>query len=674
MPADVAALALVVPIPALVGASAATLMTIIAYARPKAASSDQLISLGYATILLTSLYTVISTGDIGSPFVALWLLVSIFAAIFGLSMLIPVALATTIYLAYLYMYTSVSQNDLIAYGVAFGVPLIVSLLIWRKGVQRAEVGQTTDDTTFNALAKELSQVSNKSEIVIKAIADGVIAIDGQGVVQLINPAAQRIIGWGNQDALRLDYRSVLQLFTMKNEEIKEDADPIQKCLHTNETVETDEIQLATTSGKKLMLSLLVSPLGQIGAGAIVVFRDITAAQAEERQQAEFISTASHEMRTPVAAIEGYIGLALNPATATIDEKAKTYLMKAHESAQHLGRLFQDLLDISKADDGRLTNDPRVIDVISFVRDVTQSFNHMAANKGLILLFKPDTKNPADAQISPAFFVNADPDHIREVVGNLIENAIKYTKAGDVTVDVTGDDAHVEIAVTDTGIGIPQEDIGHLFQKFYRIDNTDTREIGGTGLGLYLCRRLVETMGGRLWVTSTLGRGSTFHMELERMNNIEATKMIEAAADQPDITAIRATPSFLAGEEEAAAVLQAAEQASPLAPTSTPAAATPNPAPAATPQIAPEPTPAAPAPAPVQVAPSAVPTPPQAAPVATASTAPAAVAAPAGRVAAPVAPRPTAPASNIAPVPAAIAQQIAAQKPAADAVPTNTHTQ
>lgn len=645
MPADVSAMGLIVPIPALGGATAATLMTIVAYIRPKSRSSDQLISLGYATILLTSLFVVVSTGDTGSPFIILWLLVSIFAAIFGLSMLIPVAIAASIYLAYLYVHTGLGQNDLITYGIVFGVPLLVSFLIWRKGVQRADTSRSTDDQTFNALAKELSQVSNKSEIVINAIADGVIAVDGQGIVQLINPAAQRIIGWGKQDALRLDYRSVLQLFNAKNEEVKEDGDPIQTCLHTNKTIETDDLQLATTSGKKLMVSLHVSPVGQIGAGAIVVFRDVTAARAEERQQAEFISTASHEMRTPVAAIEGYIGLALNPQTATIDEKAKLYLMKAHESAQHLGRLFQDLLDISKADDGRLTNDPRVIDVIAFVRDVTLNFNHMAANKGLILLFKPDTKNIRDSHISPAYFVNVDPDHIREVVGNLIENAIKYTKAGDVTVDVTGDEGRVEIAITDTGIGIPKEDISHLFQKFYRIDNTDTREIGGTGLGLYLCRRLVETMGGRIWVTSTLGKGSTFHIELARMNNLEATKMIEAAAEQPEAPTLHATPSFLAGEEEAAAVKQAAVQASPLTPSPQPVPETPAAPPTLTAQATPQPV--APTPGETVAAPTSVAPTPQP----TAQVAPPLPAAP-----------PITPVTDIAPVPAAIAEQIAAQVP------------
>src|SRR5690606_8034391 len=101
---------------------------------------------------------------------------------------------------------------------------------------------------------------------------------------------------------------------------------------------------------------------------------------------------------------------------------------------------------------------------------------------------------SDRKLSPVYYTEVDNDHLREVISNLIDNAIKYTPSGDVSVDVTGDTEHVTISISDTGIGIPPEDVSHLFQKFYRVDNTDTREIGGTGLGLYLSRRLVEEMG------------------------------------------------------------------------------------------------------------------------------------------------------------------------------------
>ena len=294
----------------------------------------------------------------------------------------------------------------------------------------------------------------------------------------------------------------------------------------------------THSDKKILVALTVSPVGQVGSGVLVVFRDITNEKAEERQQAEFISTASHEMRTPVASIEGYLGLVLNPATATIDDKARDFVTKAQAAAQHLGRLFQDLLDVSRADDGRLHNNPRVVDVSPFVQEVFDGLAPKAKAKNLRYMFKPSLEDNATRDerdrliarnLTPVFYSNVDNDHLREIVSNLIENAIKYTPAGEVVVDIDGTDDKIIISITDSGIGIPAEDQPHLFQKFYRVDNSETREIGGTGLGLYLCRRLAETMGGRVWAESEFKKGSTFHLEIPRISHAEATKLIEEAS-------------------------------------------------------------------------------------------------------------------------------------------------
>ena len=134
----------------------------------------------------------------------------------------------------------------------------------------------------------------------------------------------------------------------------------------------------------------------------------------------------------------------------------------------------------------------------------------------------------EKSLQPIFYANIDPDHFREVVSNLIENAIKYTPSGEVVVNVTGDDKQISVSVKDSGIGIPAEDIPHLFQKFYRVDNSDTREIGGTGLGLYLSRRLAEAMSGNLRVESKYKEGSTFYLEIPRMNSSDAKQRLESA--------------------------------------------------------------------------------------------------------------------------------------------------
>lgn len=331
----------------------------------------------------------------------------------------------------------------------------------------------------------------------------------------------------------LNYKSILKLADETGAELTPESDPVEAVLNTNQQARGKKITAVTKSGKKLNIALVVSPIGTPGSGAIAVFRDITNERAEEREQAEFISTASHEMRTPVASIEGYLGLALNPNTAQIDQRARDFIMKAHEAAQHLGRLFQDLLDVSKSEDGRMTNIPRVVDLVAYTQTITQGLAQKAADKGLQLIFKP-TEAQALRKIMPVYFVNQDNDHIREIIDNLIENAIKYTPAGTVTVDVTGTEDSVVVSIQDSGLGIPAEDLPHLFQKFYRVENADRQAIGGTGLGLYLSRRLAEAMQGRLWVESVFTQGSTFFLELPRVDSQQADilkqqQMAQAAA-------------------------------------------------------------------------------------------------------------------------------------------------
>lgn len=498
--------------------------------------------MAFMVLAATSAALILNTGDSSSPFIALWMVVAVFAGVFGAYGLLPLFVAMAAFMTLQFTAGSLTRESIVAVVLAGELPLIISYLIWHT----KSANDNTNDRAYRDLASELNQVANKSEVVINAIADGVIAVNSQGVIQLINPAAQQIIGWGKQDALALDYKSVLKLLDKNGAELTPVTDPIADALATNKQITTNALTLLTNSEKKLLVSINVSPVGQLGAGAIIVFRDITKEKSEEREQAEFISTASHEMRTPVASIEGYLGLALNPATATIDIKARDYINKAHESAQHLGRLFQDLLDVTKADDGRLSNNPKVVDLVAFTHDIIQGLKPRADEKGLRTLFKPlPDEEASERKLNPVYYTNVDNDHLREVIGNLIENAIKYTPKGDVVVDINGDADHVTISVADSGIGIPKEDQVHLFQKFYRVDNTETREIGGTGLGLYLCRRLVETMNGRIWVDSEYKRGSTFYVELLRTSHEDAMQMIEAASLQQDSQVSGSTQTYTA---------------------------------------------------------------------------------------------------------------------------------
>lgn len=500
---------------------------VVLYALGKRISSFMPALAVFAVFVLTTAYLITSGSNELTTFLAPWAFISLSAALFGAYGWLPVLALTGSYLAGEYLSNNLAGEQLIMIISGSIIPLIVGIIVWHE----APISSDNTDKNVKNLANQLSEVAQKSEIIINAIGDGVMAINGKGIVELINPAAQEMLGWGKQDALVLNYKSILKLTDeATGKEVDPSHDPIQQVLNTNQQTRGNKLIATTKSGKKLGIAIVASPIGEPGSGAIAVFRDVTNERAEERQQAEFISTASHEMRTPVASIEGYLGLALNSNTATIDERARGFILKAHEAAQHLGRLFQDLLDVSKSEDGRLQNNPRVIDIVPYTDTIVQGLQQKAAEKGLTLTFVP-TSGSNQKKIMPVYYVNLDNDHIREVLDNLIENAIKYTPQGQVTVDITGADDKVVVSIKDTGLGIPAEDIPHLFQKFYRVENVDRQTIGGTGLGLYLCRRLVEAMQGRLWVESVFGNGSTFFVELPRIDSQQAEMLKQQQAMQ-----------------------------------------------------------------------------------------------------------------------------------------------
>ena len=521
-----------------------------------------------AMYLLTAIMIcllIITSGGLSSPFIAAWALIALFAGLFGVWMTVGATALVVSLLAYSYAGHADVMQHVLTQGFFGLLPIALGLILWHRQPQKKT------DKSYSDLAHKLSNIEGKSDIVINTIDDGVMAISRGGTIELINPSAQALIGWNQGDALGLSWQSVLKLATSDGKDVSEADNPIAQALQNNKPTHSDVLSLRTSSDKLRLVSIASSPVGQSGEGVIVIFRDITKEKAEEREQAEFISTASHEMRTPVASIEGYLGLALNPATANIDEKARDFITKAHESAQHLGRLFQDLLDISKAEDGRLKNEPHVIDVVAYVADIFEGLKPKATEKGLRYFYKPNPsleQTDTERKLSPVYYADVDPDHFREITANLIENAIKYTLEGEVIVDVTGDDQTVTVSVRDSGIGIPTEDIPHLFQKFYRVDNTDTREIGGTGLGLYLSRRLAEAMSGNLRVESEYKKGSTFFLDIPRMSHEGALEKMRQVSDVTD------APEQIAPPAPTPAVQPPAPAAQP---------ATPNVATAPTPQ-------------------------------------------------------------------------------------------
>lgn len=390
-------------------------------------------------------------------------------------------------------------------------------------------------------SKKSSAVSKSSdaamlaELALNSIHEGVIIINKSGKIRFINPAAMTMTGCVNAEvALGFDYSLIVKLVDKENAPIPDEQNKLLAAIKKDEAFESREYSLASTTqvGRIIPVALILTPTGDINGNKILTMRDIEKELKEEGEQAEFISTASHEMRTPVASIEGYLGLALNPQTATIDERARQYVESAHTSSQHLGRLLQDLLDVTKLDDGKLKPQTRPLDLNATLREMSKELLKKIQDKKLSFSFgKPPTTGGVK-RLEQTVYTLADIDFLREIFINLIENAIKYTPEGGlISVDVQGDGDRAIFTVSDTGIGIESEDLQHIFQKFYRVDNSQTRTIGGTGLGLYLVKQRVESMSGRVWAESTFGHGSTFFVSLPRLSANDYEKSMLAFQNQ-----------------------------------------------------------------------------------------------------------------------------------------------
>ena len=372
-----------------------------------------------------------------------------------------------------------------------------------------------------------------ANLVLNTIDSGVIIVLPTGVIEYINPAAVSLLGGQMaQNFLGAKLEDILKLENGQGVAIPAQNNLVFYAVNNGQNYTTREYFLVNLQGQKKPVAFKIITAHSPKNERVVTFYDITSELEAESEQTEFISTASHEMRTPVASIEGYLGLALNPKTATIDERAKKYLEEAHKSSQHLGKLFRDLLDVTKLDDKRIKVHLLPIEVTSTVRSIAEGQIPKMSEKDIHFTFGSSSSANMNGGrvINQEVFAAVDVDFLREIINNLIENAIKYTNnGGGIWVNVRGDGDRVLINVTDTGIGISPEDSKHVFQKFYRADNSETRTIGGTGLGLYIVKERVEAMSGSTWVESTFGEGSTFYVAFPRLTYEEylRRKQIEA---------------------------------------------------------------------------------------------------------------------------------------------------
>jgi signal transduction histidine kinase/CHASE3 domain sensor protein len=345
----------------------------------------------------------------------------------------------------------------------------------------------------NALAFErLEMAYGNLDAVLGSTGEGIRLTDLTGAEVLVNNQFFRLLGVEPGSPIPEAAATVLQ----------QDAP---------RSLQRTRTRLELTAPQKAVLALETEPaLDRHGrhVGRVTVLRDVTQETEVDRMKTEFISTVSHELRTPLTAIRGYVDLILEGDAGEISAEQCDYLQVVRASSLRLGQLINDLLDVEKIEHGRVQFAREPVSLTQVVQEVAQTFRMLAAEKELTFAVRMPEKLPP---------VNGDHGRLVQVVSNLVSNAIKYTKSGGVAIEAYANQGdHVSITVRDTGIGIPREARSQLFNKFYRVDNQYTREVGGTGLGLAIARAIVREHGGEIEVASEIGQGSAFTVTLPAM--------------------------------------------------------------------------------------------------------------------------------------------------------------
>jgi len=350
----------------------------------------------------------------------------------------------------------------------------------------------------------IEEERNKDEVLLSSIGDGVFAIDKNAEVIMFNGAAEKITGFLREEVLNKDYQDNLIFLDRTKKPYCESLLEIVKKSEKNQTI--GDLYLKKRNGDMFPTIVSAAPIFDAAkqvSGSIIVFRDVTKEKEVEQLKQELISIATHELRTPITGMKGYIDMILGGDTGELNGETKEIITEMSAINQRLADLVDDLLNVGRIEQGRIEIRPEKVDLNEVIKETVKELSIQAEKKKLELTFEEGEN----------FEIKTDPERIKQVLVNLIGNSIKYTKQGYVKVAVKKEADKISVSVTDSGIGMSKEQMSRLFEKFYRIKTVETRQITGTGLGLWITKKIVEMMGGEIKVTSELGKGSVFTFSL-----------------------------------------------------------------------------------------------------------------------------------------------------------------
>ncbi len=369
---------------------------------------------------------------------------------------------------------------------------------------RDELGLLAEN--INELSEEVESGQQRIEAerrrldsVLSNMSEGVIATNRRGEIDVVNNMARIMLDQSTEDLVDQNILFVLDIEKTHN---------LRDLVERKEDVligfDTDEYPTILRAS----FSLIQSESGYI-SGVVCVLRDVTEEEQIEEERKQFVSNVSHELRTPLTSMRSYIEALIDGAWKD-EELAPRFLDVAQSETDRMIRMIQDLLHLSRIDSGKSELNKELIDLTALFMQVLNRFEVLLDSEEY-----RDNNYTLDSQLlTEAVFVDIDPDRIIQVFDNVLNNAIKYSPDGGTiksTMSLSND--QVIISIQDEGMGIPKDDLEHIFDRFYRVDRARSRAMGGTGLGLAISREVVEQHGGRIWAESVERKGTTFYIAL-----------------------------------------------------------------------------------------------------------------------------------------------------------------
>lgn len=362
------------------------------------------------------------------------------------------------------------------------------------------------------ISKQLAEISDQNrqwQAMYNGMPESIVLLDTNGRILTMNPATERITGYKTSEGIGMHIGEIFpKIDAMVPGIDSEGRSGLHQTIEENRTSDLFEAVVATKDGRHIWVNYTYTPLKDakgLTTALVRVTSDVSTVKAVEQMKNDFVSIASHELRTPLGVINSYLTLFLNGQLGSLTEDQKMYMQRVYHASGDMSALVEDLLNMSRIESGRVELAVQPFYIRDLIQEVLSHLEQRIQNKNVQVKVK---------QPKHKFLIKADRQKVEQALTNIIDNAIKYTYDGGlITVTAKSENGNAIVAVKDSGVGIKPENLGHVFEKFYREGNPLSVKEGGSGLGLYISRKLIELHGGSISVASKRRVGSTFTITL-----------------------------------------------------------------------------------------------------------------------------------------------------------------